>query len=177
MLLLLLLHGTDKKQAMTTLMMLLMICVKIYLGVIQAASAVFPVWDLRSSSWASAWGLPHWQGEHYRCHPWWWSRWRWWWLKVPWCWTNTVSLKEYERISKNLSTCPSVFVLAIFLLRSESAFSSRCDGVHGEGGGLHHLLLQERDVQLLQGWVTFKFWDVHSVQFCADFYKVWLVLL
>ena len=32
-------------------------------------------------------------------------------------------------------------------------FFRRCDGVHGEGGGLYHLLLKERDVQLLQGGV------------------------
>ena len=28
---------------------------------------MFPLWDVRSARWARAWGLPHWQGEYYRC--------------------------------------------------------------------------------------------------------------
>lgn len=33
----------------------------------QAASTVFPLRDVRSAGGAGAWGLPHWQREHYRC--------------------------------------------------------------------------------------------------------------
>ena len=33
---------------------------------IQAASTVFPLWDLRSAGGARTWGLPYWQGEYYR---------------------------------------------------------------------------------------------------------------
>ena len=92
----------------------------------QAASTVFPLRDVRSAGGAGAWGLPHWQREHYRCRPS--SSFKaivlilkvvagfhlndktrsLWSVKSAMMPTNknTVSLNAHERISQNLSTCP-----------------------------------------------------------------------
>ena len=143
----------------------------------QAASTVFPLRDVRSAGGAGAWGLPHWQREHYRCRTS--SSFKaivlilkvvagfhlndktrsLWSVKSAMMPTNknTVSLNAHERISQNLSTFPPIAWRA-----SNATFGDipvkicfcilfRCDGVHGEGGGLHHFVLKERDVQFLQG--------------------------
>ena len=133
----------------------------------QAASTVFPLRDVRSAGRAGAWGLPHWQGEHYRCRTsssfqailmi----------LKVGFHLNNLVisammpkrtqflwmHMRESHRIWAPAPHCLEGFQCNVWRLPVKICFCIlfRCDGVHGEGGGLHHFVLKERDVQFLQG--------------------------
>ena len=50
----------------------------------------------------------------------------------------------------NVYHCKKSLVHVAVKIRFSASFL-RCDGVHGEGGGLHHFMLKEWDVQLLQG--------------------------